>query len=213
MAVNDQAAGTPPVGADEGTPSPTPDPPVPSPSDEYTPERFNGLMAARQDAERRAREAEENARTMEAELARSRREAESRQPVYPPASPDIARLEEGVEQTRRRTEAILGTVRSQAVVALLEKYPYADSSDVRGDTPDEWEASAAAAHQRIEKVVTERALPATQERVRRELEAEYGVPPSSGGESAPRGVVDDKLKGFRDSGDLHGLAKQVLLGD
>jgi hypothetical protein len=201
---------TPPVGTGAGeggtggaTPPVTPPatPPVTTEGDVVPASRFNGLMS------------EFNKTQSENDVLR-RRIAElsgGSQPNTPPAQPPqpaqpvVAQLPDDVRQQlegmQKATATVLESVRLGNLPRIKEEFPYARDEDIKGNTPEEWRASAEASHKATEAIVT-RAAEEEKRKLREQFSREYGIPfDSEGGGGGGATGASAELEAAKATGD------------
>lgn len=181
-----------------GTPGASPAPPAASvgTGEDYE-ARFKGLQGTHQSV------VEEN-RRLKAQLA-----AQPAAAPATPATPGIApELEQMLAQQRETMRMLLEGQRRTIAESLVKEFPYATADDIVGDDPDQWRASAEAAHKRIEAQVA-KATEAEKERIRKQVADEFGVP--LGGEAPAAGSdLSDALKEAKERHDPL-LAARILV--
>lgn len=197
--------GAPDPGSQDG--SPAGGAPVASGSEEMVPvSRLNGLMSTLNKEQLARQKAEQ-------ELERYRA---AQAPVAPaaPVQPDLTEvIRSVVEPVTAESRAVFNMLKEETTRRLLTEYPYADPSDIRGSNPEEWTASAKAAHERIQALVDQKAEAAkaeAEEEARRQFGLPPGVGPGGGGQPAPADPRELYEKA-KEAGDPVAAAAALLL--
>lgn len=172
-------------------------------------ERFNGLMST-------LSKEKERAKALERELTELRaKAAPAPEPPAPPAGSD-GELREIVERATAQTRGVYEMYRASEVERLLQAFPYARPEDIAGDTKDEWEASARAAHEHVKSIVTteeEKVREAAEDEARKKFGVPLGV--GGGGETSPQGDAEAHQERYDEAvknRDTAEAARLLLLG-